>query len=152
MRTLKCFFKFLKNFFALKKLKKPPSKVAQNNLNPLFFLTAWATQTAQTEEFMLQNVANRPTVYRTGACAKWTRPLFAENTTSILNKVIKASVNNRFLHMLDYFCTYYFWSIETSILIIKLFCLIYRNKGKFFWKIVIIPSLCITIPLSISCP
>ena len=30
---LKC-FKFF--FFALKKLKKPPSKVAQNNSNPLF--------------------------------------------------------------------------------------------------------------------
>ena len=53
-------------FFAYKKLKKPPSKVAQNNSNPLFFLTAWAAQMAQTEEFVLQNVAYRPTVYRTG--------------------------------------------------------------------------------------
>ena len=33
--------------------------------NPLFFLTAWAAQTAQTEGF--QNVAYRPTVYKTGA-------------------------------------------------------------------------------------
>ena len=31
-----------------------------------FSLVAWAAQTAQTEEFMLQNVAFRPTVYRTG--------------------------------------------------------------------------------------
>jgi hypothetical protein len=62
LRLLKC-FKFV---FALKKLKKPPSKVAQNNSNPLFFLTAWAAQTTQTEEFMLQNVAYRTTVYRTG--------------------------------------------------------------------------------------
>ena len=53
MRTLKC-------FFALKKLKKPPSKVAQNNSNPLFSLTAWANEMAETEEFMLQNVAYRP--------------------------------------------------------------------------------------------
>ena len=31
-----------------------------------FFLTARAAQTAQTEEFMFQIVAYRPTVYRTG--------------------------------------------------------------------------------------
>ena len=43
-----------KNFFALKKLKKTPSKVAQKNSNPLFFLTA---SSAQTEKFMFQNVA-----------------------------------------------------------------------------------------------
>ena len=37
MRMLKyIFFKF-KFFFAHKKLKKPPSKVAQNSSNPLFF-------------------------------------------------------------------------------------------------------------------
>ena len=41
-------------FFALKKLEKTPSKVAQKNSNPLFFLTA---SSAQTEEFMFQNVA-----------------------------------------------------------------------------------------------
>ena len=44
-------------FFAHKKLKKPPSKVAQKNSNPLFFLTALTAQTATTEEFMFQNVA-----------------------------------------------------------------------------------------------
>ena len=53
-------------FFVHKKLKQPPSKVAQKNSDPLFSLTAWAAQTAQTEEFMFQNVAFRPTVYRTG--------------------------------------------------------------------------------------
>ena len=52
------------NFFALKKLKKPPSKVAQKNSNPLF--SSLTAQTAQTEEFMFQNVAYRPTVYKTG--------------------------------------------------------------------------------------
>jgi len=44
-------------------LKKPPSKVAQKyskKISPI------AAQTAQTEEFMFQNVAYRPTVYRTG--------------------------------------------------------------------------------------
>ena len=54
------------SFFAHKKLKKPPSNVAQINSNPFFFLTNLTAKTAQTEEFMLQNVAYRPTVYRTG--------------------------------------------------------------------------------------
>ena len=31
-----------------------------------FFLTAWAAETVQTEEFIFQNVAYRPTVYKTG--------------------------------------------------------------------------------------
>ena len=35
---------------------------AQKNSNPLFFLTASSAQTTQTEEFMFQNVAYRPTV------------------------------------------------------------------------------------------
>ena len=51
-------FKFLKNVcFEHQKLKKPPSKVAQNSSNPFFFLTALIAQTAQTEEFLFQNVA-----------------------------------------------------------------------------------------------
>ena len=41
--------------FVFKKLKKPPSKVAQKNQHPLFSLLPWAAQTAQTEEFMFQN-------------------------------------------------------------------------------------------------
>ena len=56
--------------FCPQKLKKPPSKVAQKNSNPLFFLTTLTAQTAQTEEFIFQNVAYRPTVYRTGVTAK----------------------------------------------------------------------------------
>ena len=51
-------------------MKIPPSKVAQKNSNPLFSLTAWAAQMAQTEEFMFQNMAYRTTVYRTGAVTK----------------------------------------------------------------------------------
>ena len=62
---------FLKNFhvfFCPQKVEKTTLKVAQKNSNPLFFsLLPWAAQTAQTEEFMFQNVAYRPTVYRTGA-------------------------------------------------------------------------------------
>ena len=45
---------------------KKPSKVAQKNSNPLFFFTASTAQISQTEEFMFQHVAYRPTVYRTG--------------------------------------------------------------------------------------
>ena len=56
---------FLRNFFAHKKLKKTPSKVAQNFSNSLFFLMTLTAQTAQTEEFLVQNVAYRLTVYRT---------------------------------------------------------------------------------------
>ena len=59
-------FKKKISFFLPIKSWKPLSKVAQKNSNPLFFLTAWAAQTAKTEEFMFQNVANRPIVYRTG--------------------------------------------------------------------------------------
>ena len=37
-----------------------------------FFLLPWAAQTAKTVEFMFQNVAYRPTVYRTGmTCIQW---------------------------------------------------------------------------------
>ena len=43
-------------------MKKPSSKVAQKNSNPLFFLITSSAQTAQTEEFIFQNVA-----YRTGS-------------------------------------------------------------------------------------
>ena len=64
------FFKKIKLFFAHKKLKKPPSKIAQKNSNPLFFPSASTAQTAQTEEFIFQNVAYRPTVYRTGVIVK----------------------------------------------------------------------------------
>ena len=66
MRTLQYFQKNVEFFFAHNKLKKPPSKVAQKNSNPLFSLLPRSAQTAETEEFMFQNVAYRPTVYKTG--------------------------------------------------------------------------------------
>ena len=53
------FFKF---FFDHKKLKKTPPKVAQKYSN-LFSPIARSIQTAQTEEFIFQNVAYRATVY-----------------------------------------------------------------------------------------
>ena len=72
-------------FFAHKKLKKPPSKVAQNSSNPLFFLTALTAQTAQTEEFMLQNVAYWPTVYGTGVLTLF-EYLFYKSDVNKMNK------------------------------------------------------------------
>jgi len=61
MRTLKCFLRNL-NFFSLKKLKKPPSKVAQNNSNPLFSLLPELPKRPK------KNSCSKmwPTVYRTG--------------------------------------------------------------------------------------
>ena len=44
-------------------MKKPPSKVAQKYSK---FFSPIAAKTAQTEEFMFQNVSYRPTLYRTG--------------------------------------------------------------------------------------
>ena len=60
----KYIFFFFENvsFFTRQKLKKPPSNVAQKYSNLRFSLTAWAAQTAQTEESMLQNVARNTTV------------------------------------------------------------------------------------------
>ena len=56
---------FLKNFkFFLP--KKHPQKLLRKTQINFFFLTAWAAQMAQTEEFMLQNVTYRTTVHRTG--------------------------------------------------------------------------------------
>jgi hypothetical protein len=62
-----CFNVFRKNliFFCPQKVEKTTLKVAQKNSNHFFFLTASTAQMAQTEKFMFQNVAYRPTVYRT---------------------------------------------------------------------------------------
>ena len=55
------------NFFAHKKLKKTPTKVAQKNSNLLFFLILpEMPKLPKQKNFMFQNVAYRPTVYRTG--------------------------------------------------------------------------------------
>ena len=46
-------------FFAHEKLKKNPQ-------NDFFFLLPWSAQMTQTEEFISQNFAYGPTVYKTG--------------------------------------------------------------------------------------
>ena len=61
MRMLKYFLKNFKFFFAHKKLKKPPSKVAQNNSNPLFSLLPELPKRPKQKN----SSSNRPTVYRT---------------------------------------------------------------------------------------
>ena len=60
-------FKF---FFAAKSWKNHPQKLLRKTQIHFFFLTILSAQTAQTEEFMFQNVAYRPTVYRTGITAR----------------------------------------------------------------------------------
>ena len=57
------FQKKINIFFGHKKLKKPASNVAQKYS---IFFSPIAAKTAQTKEFMFQNVAYRPTVYKTG--------------------------------------------------------------------------------------
>ena len=52
-------------FFAHEKLKKNTLKSCSEILNLFFALLPWSAQTAQIEEFVFQNVAYRPTVYKT---------------------------------------------------------------------------------------
>ena len=59
---------FSKKKFCPQKVEKTTLKSCSEKLKSTFFsLLPWAAQTAQTEEFMFQIVAYRPTVYRTGA-------------------------------------------------------------------------------------
>ena len=67
------FLKTFKFFFCSQKVEKPTLKSCSENSNPLFFLTASTAQKAQAEEFMFQNVAYRPTVYRTGDLSERSR-------------------------------------------------------------------------------
>ena len=52
---------------ATKSWKNHRQKLLKKTQIHFFSLTDSTAQMAQTEEFMFQNVANRPTVYRTGA-------------------------------------------------------------------------------------
>ena len=58
---------FFKNsFFCPQKIeKKHPQKLLRKTQIHFFFLTVSTAQMAQTEEFMFQNMAYRPTVYKT---------------------------------------------------------------------------------------
>ena len=51
-------------FFLPTKVENSPSKYAQKYSN---VFSPWAAKTAKKEEFMSQNVAYRPTVYKIGA-------------------------------------------------------------------------------------
>ena len=57
-------------FFRPQKVDKTTLKSCSEKLkSTLFSLLTWAAQTAQTEEFMFQNVAYRPTVQKAGESA-----------------------------------------------------------------------------------
>ena len=60
------FSMFSKQFLPTKCWKNHPQKLLRKTQIHFFFHTASSAQTAQTEEFMFQNVAYRPTVNRTG--------------------------------------------------------------------------------------
>ena len=76
------FLKKLKIFFCPQKVEKTTLKSCSEKLkSTFFFLLPWAAQTTQTEEFMFQNVAYRPTVYRTGAVG---HPTFSNCVKSLL--------------------------------------------------------------------
>jgi hypothetical protein len=62
------FLKKIFFFFCTQKVEKTTLKSCSEKLNPLFF-PYYQPEMAQTEEFMFQNVAYRPTVYRTGIVA-----------------------------------------------------------------------------------
>ena len=55
--------------FSKKAHKNHPQKLLRKTQIHFFSLLPWAAQMAQTEEFMFQIVAYRPTVYRTGGLA-----------------------------------------------------------------------------------
>ena len=64
--TLQCFQNKFNFFLPSKSWKNHPQKLLRKTQIHFFSLLPWAAQTAQTEEFMFQIVAYRPTVYRTG--------------------------------------------------------------------------------------
>ena len=71
------------NFFCPPKVEKNTLKSCSEKLkSTFFFLTASTAQMAQTEEFMFQNVAYGPTVYKIGATTacltQWLDGLYAK--------------------------------------------------------------------------
>ena len=65
---MKVFKTILSLFLPTKSWKNHPQKLLRKTQIHFFFLLPWAAQTAQTEEFMFQIVAYRPTVFSTGVC------------------------------------------------------------------------------------
>ena len=79
---------FLKNpliFLTTISLKNHPQKLLRIPQIHFFPLLPWAAKTAPTEEFVFQNVAYRPTVYRTGGLppipAQWKDTNYYENNS-----------------------------------------------------------------------
>ena len=94
VRTLQYVLNFF-FFFAHKKLKKTSLKSCSEKLKYTFFpLLPWAAQTTQTEEFMFQSVAYRPTVYRTGAEMIY---ICNQNSEHWQNSVLKEFFKNHVL-------------------------------------------------------
>ena len=71
MRMLNLFYFYFVLFFCPQKVEKTTLKSCSEKLKFTFFSsTALTAQTAQIEEFMFQNMAYWPTVFRTGSIEK----------------------------------------------------------------------------------
>ena len=82
-------------FFCPQKVEKYTLKSCSEKLKSTFFpLTASSAQMAQTEEFMFQNVAYRPTVYRTGTKALSFKSMEPINMIGITGKAVLLYVLN----------------------------------------------------------
>ena len=66
VRMLQC----KKKVLPMKTRKKPPQKIAYLSRNSVFQKFSFYCPTAQMSDFMIQNVAYRTTVYRTGSNIK----------------------------------------------------------------------------------
>ena len=67
-----------------KSWKNHPKKLLRIPQIHFFSLTASSAQMAQTEEFIFQNVAYRPTVYRTGVASQTDHVLENPQTSFVL--------------------------------------------------------------------
>ena len=79
----------------MKSWKNHPQKLLRKTQIHFSFLTAWAAQTAQREEFMFQNAAYRPTIYKTG-------PDIIDGTTILRVIWIKNQAQDQWLPQHDY--------------------------------------------------
>jgi hypothetical protein len=75
-------------------VKNHPQKLLRITQIHFFFFTASTAQMARTEEFMFQDVAYRPTVYRTGDALMNSKLLESPETVIIPTYVFPISFNS----------------------------------------------------------
>ena len=111
VRTLQCKNKWNFFFLSTKNWKNHPQKLLRKTQIQFFFLTASTAQMAQTEEFMFQNVAYRPTVHRTGL-----KPI--SNSKKIYYSMLILAFPLILYHCITYVCsTLYYKAVLLQIII-----------------------------------